>query len=106
MHQSPFQLLYGFNPSFAPQIEARLDIPNIEQWLENLNRIREETKASLEVAAELMKKKTIDNEVGVEEGQKVWLLGKNIMTIYLKDKLAPKLHGPFTIKKKIGPVTF
>ena len=106
MHQSPFQLPYGFNPSFAPQIEARSDIPNIKQWLENLNRIREETKASLEVAAELMKKKTIDNEVGLEEGQKVWLLGKNIMTIYLKDKLAPKLHGPFTIKKKIGPVTF
>lgn len=30
-HQSPFQLLYGFNPSFMPQIKPRLDIPNIEQ---------------------------------------------------------------------------
>ena len=105
-HQLPFQLLYEFNPSFAPQIEARSDIPNIEQRLENLNRIREETKASLEVAAELMKKKTVDNEIGLKEGQKVWLSGKNITMTHPKDKLASKLHGPFTIEEKIGPITF
>ena len=68
--------------------------------------MREETKASLEVAAELMKRKTVENEVELEEGQRVWLSGKNIATTHLKDKLAPKLHGPFEIEKKIGPVTF
>ena len=98
--------MYGYNPSFAPQIKARSDIPNIEQRLEALDRIRKETKASLEVAAELMKRKTAENEVELMEGQKVWLLGKNIMTTYPKDKLTPKLHGPFVIKKKLGPVTF
>ena len=102
----PFQLLYGFNFFFVPQIKARSDIPNIEQRLENLNRIREETKANLKVVAELMKKKTIDNKVRLEEGQKVWLLGKNIMTTHPKDKLAPKLYGTFIIEKKIGPVMF
>ena len=98
--------MYGFNSSFIPQIEARSDIPNIEQQLENLNRIREETKASLEVVAELMKKRTTENEVELEKEQKVWLLGKNIMMIHLKDKLAPKLHRPFVIEKKLGPVIF
>ena len=98
--------MYGFNSLFVPQIEARSDIPNIKQWLENLNRIREETKASLEVVVELIKKRTTENEVELEEEQKVWLSGKNIMMIHLKDKLAPKLHRPFVIEKKLGPVIF
>ena len=98
--------MYGYNPSFTPEIEARSDIPNIEQRLEMLDRMRKETKASLEVAAELMKRKTTENEVELKEGQKVWLSGKNIMTTHPKDKLAPKLHGPFVIEKRIGPVTF
>ena len=98
--------MYGYNPSFAPEIEARSDIPNIEQRLEALDRMRKETKASLEVAVELMKRKTVDNEVELKEGQKVWLSGKNITTTHPKDKLAPKLHGLFEIEKKIGPITF
>ena len=98
--------MYGYNPSFTPEIKARLDIPNIEQRLEALERMRKETKASLEVAAELMKRKTVENEVELKEGQKVWLSGKNITTTHLKNKLAPKLHGPFVIEEKIGPVTF
>ena len=106
MHQPPFQLMYGYNPSFAPKIEVRLDIPNIEQRLEALDRMRKETKASLEVVAELMKRRTAENKVKLEEGQKVWLSGKNITMTHSKDKLAPKLYGPFVIEKKIGPVTF
>ena len=98
--------MYGYNPSFAPQIEARSDIPNVEQRLENLSRVREETKASLEVVAELMKRKTVENKVELKEEQKVWLSGKNITTTHPKDKLAPKLYGPFVIEKRIGPVTF
>ena len=53
-----------------------------------------------------MKKRTTENEVELEKEQKVWLLGKNIMMIHLKDKLAPKLHRPFVIEKKLGPVIF
>ena len=68
--------------------------------------MRKETKASLEVAAKLVKKKTIDNEVRLKEGQKVWLSGKNTMMTHPKNKLAPKLYRPFTIEEKIGPITF
>ena len=55
---------------------------------------------------ELIKKRTTENKVELEEEQKVWLSGKNIMMIHLKDKLAPKLHRPFVIEKKLGPVIF
>ena len=68
--------------------------------------LRKETKASLEVAAELMKRKSMENKVELEEGQKVWLSGKNITMKHPKDKLALKLHGPFVIEKKLGPITF
>ena len=43
----------------------------MEQRIENLTQIREETKASLEVIVKIMKKKTIENKVSLKEGQKV-----------------------------------
>ena len=98
--------MYGYNPTFAPQITPRSNIPRIEQRLERLEQLREETKASLEVAAELMRRKTTKNKVKLEAGQKVWLSGKNITTTHPKDKLAPKLHGPFKIEERLGPVTY
>ena len=64
-----------------------MDIPSIEQRIENLAQVRKETKASLEVAVELMKRKTTKNKVNLEEGKKVWLSKKNITTIHPKDKL-------------------
>ena len=74
--------------------------------MENLAWVREKTKASLEVTAKLIKRKTIENKVDLEEGQKFWLFRKNITITHSKDKLAPKLHEPFPIEKKLGPITF
>ena len=41
-----------------------------------------------------------------EEGAKVWLEGTNLTLPYQMRKLAPKRHGPFTITKRIFPVTY
>ena len=41
-----------------------------------------------------------------EIGAKVWLEGSHLTLPYQTRKLAPKRHGPFTITKRISPVTY
>jgi hypothetical protein len=38
--------------------------------------------------------------------QKVWLESKNLATLYLSKKIAPKREGPFKIKEILSPVTY
>jgi hypothetical protein len=39
-------------------------------------------------------------------GEKVWLEGRNLQTEQPTAKLAPKHHGPFSIKKVLSPITY
>ena len=41
-----------------------------------------------------------------QPGDQVWLEGTNIKTTISTTKLAPKCHGPFTIKEAISAVTY
>ena len=41
-----------------------------------------------------------------QPGDQVWLEGTNIKTTHSTTKLAPKCHGPFTIKEAISAVTY
>jgi hypothetical protein len=41
-----------------------------------------------------------------QPGDQVWLEGTNIKTTHPTAKLAPKRHGPFTIKEAISAVTY
>ncbi len=68
-----------------------------------------EADASLELAAELMKRNNGDwgkDTLGLKVGDKVWLDGKNLKTTQPKAKLAAKRHGPFEITDVLGPVTY
>ena len=41
-----------------------------------------------------------------QPGDQVWLKGTNIKTTHPTAKLAPKHHGPFTIKEAISAITY
>ena len=41
-----------------------------------------------------------------EEGEQVWLEGRNLKTHHPIAKLAPRRYGPFLINKKLSPVTY
>jgi hypothetical protein len=41
-----------------------------------------------------------------KEGDQVWLEGCNLHLDQPSAKLAPKRHGPFTIKRVLSPITY
>ena len=41
-----------------------------------------------------------------EEGEQVWLEGRNLKTHHPSTKLAPRHYGPFPIDAKLSPVTY
>src|SRR5271156_5594728 len=46
------------------------------------------------------------NPPDFQQGDLVWLDGKNLTLQYEKTKLAPKRFGPFQIEKSIGPRSY
>jgi Chromo (CHRromatin Organisation MOdifier) domain len=44
--------------------------------------------------------------VNFEEGEQVWLEGRNLKTHHPTVKLAPRCYGPFPIDKKLSAVTY
>uniref|UniRef100_A0A0W0FSP0 Reverse transcriptase-rnase h-integrase n=1 Tax=Moniliophthora roreri TaxID=221103 RepID=A0A0W0FSP0_MONRR len=84
LKKSPFFIMMGYHPRPLPTVFERTTIPSVEERLQELKR-------KLDV---------------FEEGQKVWLEAKNLVTGYPSKKLAPKREGPFTILKVLGPVTY
>jgi hypothetical protein len=44
--------------------------------------------------------------VTFKEGDQVWLEGRNLHLDQPSAKLAPKRHGPFTIKQVLSPITY
>jgi hypothetical protein len=67
--------------------------------------MREEALAAHEFACQRMLQRIVSNSEPFKLGQKVWLEGKNLKTIYNK-KIAPKHEGPFKITKLLSPLTY
>ena len=44
--------------------------------------------------------------INLDEGEQVWLEGRNLKTHHLTTKLAPRRYGPFLVDKKLSPVTY
>ena len=92
-----------------PAINPKSPIPLVEERFTHMAEIREELKASLQVAADIMKHTKGDSGsegIRYKAGDKVWLDGKNIKTTRPKAKLAAKFLGPFEVVSVIGPVSY
>jgi transposase InsO family protein len=98
MGKSPFEVWYGFTPTFIPPLQVGSNNPTVESRLKTLDQLRTEVAASLRNAAEIMKRSRPDGpEFQFKENDLVWLEGTNIQTTHPKAKLAPKRHGPFKV---------
>jgi len=103
--KAPFELLLGYLPTWPSEINPDPKIPTAEQRLLNMQLARKEATAALEIAEESMR--TQQDKYGTkgpdfQEGNQVWLEGKNLKTQYPSAKLAPKRYGPFKVTKEIG----
>uniref|UniRef100_A0A0W0GFR3 Chromo domain-containing protein n=1 Tax=Moniliophthora roreri TaxID=221103 RepID=A0A0W0GFR3_MONRR len=84
----------------------KTSVPSVEERLNRLQRLRGEVAAMMDIARRKMierEKRGLDK---FEEGQKVWLEGKNLDFGYPNWKLSPKREGPFVIEQIMGPVTY
>uniref|UniRef100_A0A0W0G731 Reverse transcriptase-rnase h-integrase n=1 Tax=Moniliophthora roreri TaxID=221103 RepID=A0A0W0G731_MONRR len=106
LKKSPFYMMMGYHPCPLPTIFEKTTIPLVEERLQELKRVREETTSLLELARQQMIRREKRKLDMFEEGQKVWLEAKNLATGYPSRKLAPKREGLFKILKVLGPVTY
>uniref|UniRef100_A0A0W0FJK0 Tf2-1-like SH3-like domain-containing protein n=2 Tax=Moniliophthora roreri TaxID=221103 RepID=A0A0W0FJK0_MONRR len=99
-------MMMGYHPRVFPTVFEQTDILLVEEWLQELKRVREETTSLLELARQKMLRREKRELEVYNIGQKVWLEGKNLAIGYPTKKLAPKREGLFRILKVLGPVTY
>jgi len=87
--------MWEITKSLLPQITTRL-----EQMME-AQQVAHDTRRMAEALWECRKQ-----QQWFQEGDQVWLEGRNIHMSHPTTKLAPKRYGPFPITKVLGPVTY
>jgi hypothetical protein len=97
--------MMGVNPLAIPLTHEYTKYPSVEEQVGGLINMREEALAAHEFACQCMLQRITSNSELFKLGQKVWLEGKNLKTIYNK-KIAPKHEGPFKITKLLSPLTY
>jgi len=103
--QSPFELMFGYAPLALPTSFEDTNIPELDEQLQLLSRIRREALAAHEIARQRMLHRIKSDFQPFAQGQKVWLKNRNLKTMYNK-KITPKQEGPFPIKEVLGPITY
>ncbi len=106
---TPFQCVLGYQPPLFPWSGEPLEIPSVDYWFWESERVWDEAHHQLKRA--VRRRKMTANLRRSEApyyqpGQKVWLSTRDIRLCLLCKKLSPRYVGPFTILRQINPVTF
>jgi hypothetical protein len=108
--RTPFNLLMGFTPKiWSTKMPSTL--PEVERQKEWLQVSRDCAQEAIKKAQSMVMKcnkqqKGCKAYRPYEEGDLVWLDGKNLHTSHSVAKLAPKCWGPFKVIDVINPVSF
>jgi hypothetical protein len=103
MRKSPFFLLMGYHPH-ADWISSPSPLPQVMLRLEQLKQARD-TVQQLMIKAQQSWVKHRDTPK-YNEGDQVWLEGKNLRINLPTAKLVPRRHGPFKVIKVLSPVSY
>src|SRR6201996_6693543 len=101
--ESPFYLLMGANPradwtgsdSLVPQVTSRLD---------RIKQARQQAYRAMTRAQQMWVKRGVAPRY--QEGDRVWVDGRNLKTDRPTVKLAARRHGPFSIRKVLSPINY
>ena len=107
---SPFHANFGYNPTAygTPMADGIMSQGAITR-VDELKLLHEELATDINFLAQrsaIYYNKHRSVEPTLKEGDKVWLIRKNIKTKRPSDKLDHKKLGPFKIDKVVGPVNY
>jgi transposase InsO family protein len=90
--QTPFEIVYGYQPDFTVPIGKRSNMPSLDERLDRLADVRKEAEAMLQLFKERMKKQFERNKRLAhifKVGDIVWLTAKDIKIHQKTPKLGP-----------------
>ena len=106
--RTPFKLNFGRH-SWKGDLMVQMEIPQVEEFMKELQKSWEQATNTMEEAQKKMKKqfdKKRRNPQGLKVGDNVWLENKNIHSNQPSKKLDNKRYRPFKISKDIGSEAF
>lgn len=105
---SPFFANFGYNPNLSITLKDT-PVPAVTDRLRQLREVHEQARHNIKQALEqhtIYANRKRAEAPDFLEGEKVWLLRKNLKTDRPSDKLDSKRLGPFTILERIGKSAF
>ena len=101
---SPFKMMMGYDPR-AEYRDLPSSIPNLVLRADVWKQARKDAHNNIIKAHERWARAKREGRT-FKEGDQVWLEGRNLHIDQPSAKLAPKRHGPFTIKRVLSPITY
>ncbi|KAI2667057.1 Transposon Tf2-9 polyprotein [Labeo rohita] len=106
---TPFQCVLGFQPPLFPWNGEPSDVPAVDHWFRESERVWDTVHHHLQRAVHRTKAVTSRRRIPgptFTPGQKVWLSTRDIRLCLPSKKLSPRFVGPFTILEQVNPVTY
>jgi len=90
MHKSPFEVWYGFQPTFKPPLYLQTRLQSVNERIKYLEQVRKEVTAALLLATQEIRKSgpTVESHT-FHKDDLVLLEATNLQTTHPKAKLAP-----------------
>jgi transposase InsO family protein len=107
--QTPFEIIYGYQPDFTVPIGKQSNMPSLDERLDRLANVRKEAKAALRLSKERMKEQFEQNKRSAHVfniGDMVWLTAKDIKIHQKTPKLGPRQLGPYKVLERIGDLDY
>ena len=105
MKKSPFELLMGYNPKGEWTIVSS-PVAQVTCRLEQIQEARDQARLAMHKAQLGWIKDSKRKQHVYQEGDQVWLDGRNIKMYQPTAKLAAKRHGPFPIQRVLSPIDY
>lgn len=107
--KSPFEIVYGCLPNFLISIGKCSNIPDLENHLNNLAKVCQDSEAALRLFKECIKEQYKRNKKTAHSfniGDLVWLASKDIKIHQPSPKLGSWQLGPYKVFEQIGDLDY